>query len=266
MPYDPYPMLSQIMKVRTSAEMIGVDLENPQVWTRPAVTDYQFLSVHWGGGANPAGWPIEEPALTFAQKVAVQIGRVGRVLRSWLAYHKSKGMSTIAYSTWVDSLFGRLGKLRGHRYNGGQWHRINTITHALVLVMGFGQKASRLAWRTVGLVWFCSGGPRVVGHRFFNDWPETEGPTACPGDENSAIIERRGYIDALGVLARGSRGKVVRAATLKLARLRYLDRMRSRYTSEVAEAVRTFQLVHHLPMDGKIGPATWMALAGEESW
>lgn len=265
---DPYPMLSQVQSVHSSKEMLGVDLDDPDVWTRPAVTDPDFyLVVHWGGGPNQAGAPFEEPGLTLAQTIAFQIGRCKSVLRSWHAYHKSKGMSAIAYSTAVDSLFGQLIRLRGHRYNGGQWGTINTFTHALVLIMGFGQKASRRAWQTVGLVWFCAGAPRVVGHRFFNDWPQTLTATSCPGDENSRILEAAGYVTALGRLrhrkAGSSRGRRVRAATLKLTELAFLGGKRSRYTAEVRDAVAAFQQIYFVHVDpaGVVGPTTWKALA-----
>ncbi len=257
-------MLEQITKVIPPRDMLTMDLDNPAVWWRPPIIDYQYLVVHWGGGPNSAGWPIEEPELTFWQKVAVQLGRVKAVLAVWLPYHISRGMSTIAYSTAVDSLYGRIIRLRGHKSNGGQWGSINTITHAVVLVMGFGQVATRRAWRSVGLIWFASGAPKVVGHRFFNSWPQTQTQTTCPGDLNSQMISDEGYITALGLLHRrivASHGVTVRAATTKLAKLRYLDRMRSRYTPDVEQAVREFQIIHSLKVDGIIGPATWKALA-----
>jgi hypothetical protein len=263
---DPYPMLSQVQAVRSSSEMLGVDLDDPKVWSRPAVIDPDFyLTVHWGGGPNLAGWPVEEPALTSAQKLAVLLGRCKTVLRGWMAYHRSKGMSTIAYSTWV-SVWGQLGRLRGHRANGGQWGSINTITHALVLVMGLGQKASKRAWQTVGLVWFCAGAPRVVGHRFFNDWPQTQTTTSCPGDENAQIIADEGYVTALGRLrhrkAGSSRGRRVRAVTLKLTELGMLDGMRSRYSAEVGHSVAKFQGAYYVnDRLGTVGPNTWRALA-----
>ncbi len=266
MTHDPYPMLEQITKVIPPRDMLTMDLDNPAIWYRPPIVDYQFLVVHWGGGPNSAGWPIEEPELTFWQKVAVQLGRVKAVLAVWLPYHISRGMSTIAYSTWVDSLFGRIGRLRGHRYNGGQWGSINQITHAVVLVMGFGQTATRRAWQSVGLIWFCSGAPQAVGHRFFNDWPQTQTTTSCPGDENSEVINEERYVGALGRLrwrpaGLASKGRRVRAVTLNLTKLRYLDRMRSRYTPDVESAVREFQIIHSLKVDGIIGPVTWKALA-----
>jgi len=265
---DPYPMLFQVMKVRSSKEMLGVDLDDPQVWARPAVTDPDFyLTVHWGGGPNQAGAPIEEPGLTVPQKIAFQIGRCKSVLRSWHAYHKSKGMSAIAYSTAVDSLFGQLSRLRGHRYNGGQWGSINTITHALVLIMGLGQKASRRAWQTVGMVWFCAGAPKVVGHRYFNSWPQTQLTTTCPGDENSVLIDAQRYVAALGRLrhrkAGSSRGRRVRAATLKLTELAFLGKKQSKYTAEVRDAVEAFQQRYFVSGDpvGVLGFYTWKALA-----
>lgn|GEM_PF-5801387 len=267
MPYDPYPMLRKVTKVHTSAEMLGEDLDDPAVFYRPEVTDPDYyLTVHWGGGPNPAGGPIEEPGLTRRQRLAFQLGRVKGVLRAWHSYHKSKGWPAIGYSTWVDSLFGQLGRLRGHRWNGGQWGTINHITHALVLVMGLGQRASRLAWRTVGLVWFCAGGPRVVGHRFFNDWPESQTTTSCPGDENSQVIADEGYVAALGVLrhrkAGSSRGRRVRAVTLKLTMLGLLDGMRSRFTVEVAAAVGVFRAVYGVPgRRGVVDGPVWRALA-----
>jgi hypothetical protein len=261
---DPYPLLHKILKIHASKDILGVDLEDPKVWTRPPIADYRYLTVHWGGGPNRAGWPIEEPAMTFRQKVAVQIGRVSGVLKGWHAYHRSNGMSAIAYSTWVDSLFGRVGRLRGHRWNGGQWGSINGITHAVVLVMGFGQKASRLAWRSVGLIWFCSGAPAVVGHRFFNDWPQTKTATSCPGDENTRAIAEREYVKALGVLHRRpipSRGKPVKACTAKLCQLLYLPRRYGTYRMAVRKAVVAFQTDHGLEPDGLVGPATWQRLA-----
>jgi hypothetical protein len=265
MTHDPYPMLEQITRVIPPGDMLTMDLDDPKVWSRPPIENYQFLVVHWGGGPNPAGGPIEEPALTFAQKVQVQLGRVKQVFAVWLPFHvHSRGMSTIAYSSWVDSLFGRIGRLRGHRSNGGQWGSINSITHAVVLVMGFGQVASRRAWRSIGLIWFCSGGPRVVGHRFFNNWPQTQSQTSCPGDPNSKVISDEGYIAALGRLHRRrvpSRGVCVRAATLKLKRLGYLPRMFGLYSLPVETAVREFQAVHGLRVDGIVGSDTWKALA-----
>ena len=263
---NPYLMLEQIMKIHTPKEILGVDLDDENVWDRPDITDYRYLCVHWGGGPNPAGWPIEEPTLSLAQKLAVQLGRIKTVLRSWLAYHvKSKGMSTIAYCTWVDSLYGRIGRLRGHRWNGGQWGSINGIAHALVLVMGFGQVASRKAWQAVGLVWFCSGAPIVVGHRFFNYWAQTLTKTECPGDGNDEAIKNEEYIKALGVLRwrrlLSSRGRCVRACTLKLKMIGYLDRKYSKYNPTVRRAVVRFQVEHSLAPDGLCGPNTWKALA-----
>jgi hypothetical protein len=274
MPHDPYPMLQQVMKVHTSKEMLGVDLDDPRVWSRPPVTspDY-YLTVHWGGGPNPAGGPVEEPGLSLTQKMLFQLGRVRSVLRSWLAYHTrpisqgGRGMSTIAYSSWVDSLFGQCGRLRGHRHNGGQWGTVNQITHALVLVMGLGQKASKRAWQTVGLYWFCGGAPRVVGHRFFNDWPETKTTTSCPGDENSRIIADEGYVKALGVLrcrkAGSSHGRRVRAVSLKLTELAFLGGVENRYGKRVEEAVASFQQMYPVHGDpaGVVGFNTWKALA-----
>jgi len=264
---DPYPMLEKVCRIYTPKKIVGVDLDDPAVWSHPPIEDYRYLSVHWGGGANIAGWPIEEPALTLGQKMAVQLGRIRSVLKGWLAYHKSKGMSTIAYCTWVDILFGRIGRLRGHRFSGGQWGSINGIAHALVLVMGFGQKASRKAWQAVGLVWFCSGGPQVVGHRFFNDWSETQTTTSCPGDENSKIIADEGYIGALGVLryrplGLSSKGRCVKAATLKLAELGYQLRPSRNYGKLAQSVVIDFQINHDgLIPDGRVGPSTWKALA-----
>ena len=264
MPYDPYPMLGKIQRIIPSSQALGVNLEDPDVWDRPDITDYQYIVVHWGGGPNDAGWPIEEPALKWHEKVAVQLGRVFRVLRVWMAWHKSRGMSTIAYSTWVDSLYGRIGKLRGHRANGGQWGSINSITHAVALVMGFGQKCGRQGWEAVGLIWFCSGGPPVVGHRFFNDWSQTQTTTTCPGDENSRLIAEGEYVRALGTLRLLSRGRRVKAASLKLVRLGLLDKMYGVYRPKVKAAVRVFQSSHGLTVDGLCGPETWRSLAAEE--
>ncbi len=265
---DPYPMLEQVQKIHLSKDTLGVDLDDPKVWSRPEVTDPDYyLTVHWGGGPNQAGWPIEEPGLTLGQKIAFQLGRCKNVVRGWLRYHISRGQSTIAYSTGVDSLFGMLFRFRGHRWNGGQWGSINGITHALVLVMGFGQRVFRRAWQTIGMVWFCGGGPRTVGHRFFNDWPETQTTTSCPGDEISALIAAEHYITALGRLRHrkvgSSRGRLVRAVTVKLTELAFLGGMKSRYTVEVEGAVEAFQQRYFVTGDkpGVVGFNTWKALA-----
>ena len=264
MPQNPYPMLEKVCRVYTPKEMIGVDLDDPEVWDHPDVTDYRFMPVHWGGGSNSAGWPIEEPTMTMLQKLAVQLGRIKSVLKGWLAYHLTK-FSTIAYSSWVDSLFGRIGRLRGHRWNAGQWGSINQITHAVVLVMGFGQVASMRAWQAIGLLWFCSGAPQVVGHRFFNSWSQTQTKTFCPGDENDKAISEERYITALGVLryrkGNSSHGRCVRACSEKLRQIGYLDQMYSRYNPKVRRAVVAFQVEHGLTPDGLCGKATWKKLA-----
>lgn len=268
MPYDPYPMLRQLVRVVEPVEAVGVDLDNPKVWSRPPVTDYRYLVVHWGGGPNPAGQPVEEPSMTGAQKWAVILGRCKTVLRSWHGYHvKSRGMSAIAYSTGVPVWGKAIFRLRGHRYNGGQWGTQNTISHALVLIMGLGQKATGWAWRMVGLVWFCSGGPEVVGHRFFNSWPQTQTKTTCPGDQNAALIADERHIRALGRFTnRTQRGVAVKAATLKLARLGYLDRLYRRYRPKVRRAVEQFQQDHPtVDEPGVLGPSTWRMLARTES-
>jgi hypothetical protein len=271
MTHDPYPLLYRIGRVVPSRDMIPMDLDDPQVWVRPPITDFRFLVVHWGGGPNPAGEPVEEPGLTFAEKVAVELGRCKTVLTAWMHYHmQSRGMSTIAYSTAVPAHYGPIIRLRGHRFNGGQWGSINQITHAVVLIMGFGQTASRRAWQNVGLIWFAGGAPQVVGHRFFNDWPQTQTTTTCPGDENSRIIADKGYVTALGRLrwrpgGAYSRGRRVRAITCKLIDLGLLEGgTRNRYTREVRDAVAAFQQRPHWTWPdpiGQVGPATWRALA-----
>lgn len=271
---DPDPMLRQIMRVRTPEEMIGVDLDDPAVWSRPQVSDPDYyLTLHWGGGPNIAGWPIEEPALTLPQKLALQLGRCKSVLRGWLAWHTRIDpdtglpvMSTIAYSRWVDSIWGMTGRLRSHRHNGGQRGTVNTITDAVVLVMGFGQTASKRAWQTLGLIWFCGQAPRFVGHRFFNTWPRQTW-TSCPGDLNTTLLAEEHHIRCLGVLrhrkAGSSRGRRVRAVTLKLTELAFLGRMQNRYTAEVAAAVEAFQQAYFVTGDkpGMVGFNTWKALA-----
>lgn len=272
MSYDPYPLLRRVLKVHTSKEMLGVDLDDPKVWDRPKVVDPDYyLVVHWGGGPNIAGWPVEEPGLTAMQKLLLLLGRCKTVLRGWLAWHTrivngQQVMSTIAYSTAVDSQRGSLIRLRGHRHNGGQWGSQNRISHALVLIMGFGQTATRRAWQTVGLVWFCGGGPRVVGHRFFNTWPESKTTTSCPGDENSRLIAEEKYVRALGTLTYGSPvsvGRRVRAVSLKLGSLGYACPRRRLYRGDVARAVADFKaqngIVEGRP--GRVGFHTWKALA-----
>lgn len=261
---NPYPTLEQVTRVVPPRDVLRMDLDDPKVWTRPSIVDYRFLCVHWGGGPNQAGNLIEEPAMSLAQKISVTFGRVKEVARSWEAYHISKGMSAIAYCTAIP-LYGGILRWRGHRHNGGQWGSINSFTHAAVFVLGFGQHPTRWAWRSLGLLWFCSGGPQVVGHRYFNAWPQTQSKTSCPGDPISEDINQERYVRALGTLRFGvplMRGQQVRALTVKLAGLGYLPGMRSRYGRQVRAAVGEFQKAHKVDSrPGVVGPATWKALA-----
>ena len=264
---NPDRMLTLIRRVRTSLEMIGEDLENPKVWSRPALPEDFSVTVHHGGGRNIAGDPVGVVG-TLRQKIAIVIGRVSYVLTGWKRYHKSRGMSTVAYCDWASVLLGRYGRLRGHRHNGGQWGIQNTVTRAFVFVHGFGQHIYRRGWLALGLFWFCAGDPEIKGHCDWNDHPASKSRTSCPSETTMEGIRAEKHIKALGTLrwpkrfpALRSRGIRVRAATLRLKDLGYLPGMTSQYTRNVRMAVLRWQLASGRRPTGKVGLDDWKALA-----
>jgi hypothetical protein len=262
---DPFPFLEQITRVIPPKDVLPVDLDDPAVFNHPRLEDGASLTTHWGGGPNEAGWPIEEPEMTFLQKMAVEFGRVKRVLTSWHNYHRSRGMAAIAYCVAVTPRFGRIIRLRGYRWNGGQWGSINHETLAHVFVLGYGQYPTRQAWRSLGLIWFAMGGPDHYGHRDWNNDPRTQTTTTCPGDDIWRAIHAGEPIKALGVLRYRAgvkmHGITVKAATLRLTELGYLHGKQRRFLLNVHNAVKAFQVDKHLTVDGIVGPATWKALA-----
>jgi len=240
--------------------------------------DVKWLIIHWGGGPNIAGEPIEEPGLTFRQKVGLQIGRVSRVIQGWSRYHvESKGFRGIAYSYAVDPLFGRLFELRGQRENGGQsgtapsvdggWFHVNGHSVAVAIVHGASQVATKRCWKTIGRMWIELGGPDVRGHRYFNPWVADPGHrTSCPGDKNMLRIERTLYVRALGTLRYRnrlfrSRGGATETLNRRLKDLGY-PAVRGRVYGTLEKAlVMLFQAAEGLSVDGVVGPQTWTALA-----
>lgn len=265
---DPFPLLNQVLKVIPSRDVLPDDLDTPAGYAYGVLPDRLegdqiSLTVHWGGGPNPAG--EELPPGSWRERFTVSLGRVKSVLRSWHAYHLSKGWQAIAYCVAIGPRFGHLVKLRGWRRNAGQWSSINAETFACVFVLGSGQYPGRAAWRSLGLLWLAMGGPTVKGHRDWNSDPRTQSPTSCPGDEITLSLRAGKYIEALGVLRCGTVwrpvGKAVKAATAVLARLGYLERRQRLYRRHVARAVERFQADHGLTVDGAVGPRTWEALA-----
>ncbi len=265
---NPYPLLEKSMKVIPPADMLPVDLDDPAVWHRSDLPADHSITVHWGGGPNIAGDSLpEEPEMTLREKIAVTMGLVRRVLTGWHRYHVvSRGMSAIAYCTAIPIRYSRVVRLRGHRVNGGQWGSINQETHAVVFVLGAGQYPGRAAWRTLGMIWFCGGGPMVWGHRDWNDDRRTQTTTYCPGNRIwQGIIDRK-YVTALGRLRKRRNGtfpggRRVRMLTGKLQELEYLDRQYHWYRRVVRRAVEDFQWNYGLDEDGVVGPVTWAALA-----
>jgi len=265
---DPFPFLEQIIKVYPPGQFLPDDLDTPQGYRSgrfpdPLAGDIS-LTVHHGGGPNPAGDPLDEPESPWWQKLAVSFGRVTGVLRSWHAYHRSKGWQAIAYCAAIDPRMGRVYRLRGYRRNAGQWGGINAETMATVFVLGYPQYPTRAAWRALGLIWLAMTGPEVKGHRDWNDDPRTQSPTSCPGPDIWQGLHAGRHVEALGRLRYRTvpmRGVAVRAATLRLTELGYLARKQRRYLRNVANAVEQFQSAHGLVVDGIVGPVTWKALA-----
>ena len=46
---DPFPNLERVMKVHAPAEVLVMDLDDPEVWTRPPIDPHRFTAGHWGG-------------------------------------------------------------------------------------------------------------------------------------------------------------------------------------------------------------------------
>ena len=269
---DPFPNLAKVMRVRAPKDVLVMDLDDPTVWNRSKISPHDFTAVHWGGGPNPAGEPLEdreEPTSTWRDRLAIQFGRVKRVVRIWESWHiNGRGMSAIAYCAGIDPIFGRCYRWRGFKHNGGQWGEINSFTLAIVFILGLTQYPRKAAWKTLGLIWFFSGGDRdaqMVGHRFFNGWPQSKTSTSCPGDRIANAVHRGAHIDALGVLKTrigfNSRGRRVRACTLKLTELGYLPRQQSLYTTEVGQAVRRFRIDVGIPPRNIVDRPCWEKLA-----
>jgi hypothetical protein len=267
--------------------MLGIDLERPENWNGrmagPLAEDASITG-HWGGGPNTAGEDLEPetPPLTWAQKVAVMVGRLKRVLRIWHRYHvESKGNRAIAYD-FAISRWGRIAVvLRGWRDNGGQWGRINHHTAAIVFVLGFGQKIGRGAWRMFGALWFAAGAQDapspdqhlaeiaaggypegIKAHRHWNLHPETESGTSCCGDQNSAKLLRQYPARALPELVEGSKGRYVRLFTARLSELGYLSQPRRKITGWVAGRIVLAQIAN--PgcgrVDGTVDRDTWATI------
>lgn len=237
------------VKLYSSEELLGKDLEKSANWkngmSSPLLSDAS-ITAHHGGGPNQAGEEIEEPQLTWRQKMLITLGRVKSVLRSWLAYHESKGWTTIAYDFCVSKHGRIIGVLRGWRRNAGQWGEINSHTAAVVYVLGLGQSVSNGGWQALGALWFAAGAQStpvdrfaqinagkfpggIHGHRFWNYHPETQSMTSCPGDERAEEILARRPEESLPRLkyrkVRLKRGRWVRLFNARLVELGYLSKV-----------------------------------------
>jgi len=251
----------------------------PNPWTGTVSTptwlineQVQWLFLHHGGGANPGGDLVEEPGLTFAQRVAVNLGVVRGVLRIWEQYHvQSRGMRGIAYDAGITQ-YGRYIRFRGWRANGGQWgntaNRWNSTSFAVVWVGGEGQTMSQMAWRMLGRVWveasFGLPKGRALKLRPHNYTNLDSPATSCPGVERTRLVYAEEHIRALGVWRVRKvpqAGRPVRTLTRGLQIMGFYGRIQSRYTKQVAAAVRRFQQDAGVPVDGVCGPVTWRLLA-----
>lgn len=235
------------------------DLENHRV---------AWLILHHGGGANPGGEAIDEPALTWKQKVAVSFGIVRTVLRSWEQYHiQGHGWTGLGYDIW-GSNYGQVGRARGWRRNGGQYGHWNSESLAYVWVGGLGQSMTQAAWRRVGQVWLEGSYGLSVGrsltlipHSYTNYDSPAEYQTTCPGDERRAQIAENRHIVALGVLRPRKRLPMRRPQVRSLCRglvaLGLLDGLYGRYNAKVVAAVTAFDP----SSQGVCGPDQWRKLA-----
>ena len=286
---NPIPLFD-IARIRyfTSEELLGKDLEDPANWKKGMTSDLvddASATLHHGGGPNRAGEPIEEPELTWQQKLAISLGRVKGVLRSWLRYHEGKGWTTIAYGFCV-SKYGRIiGVLRNWRRNAGQWGDINKHTASIVAVLGVGQRLAQGGWRALGMLWFAMGAPETPEnrhaqiraglypsglhcHRNWNSHPESKSTTSCPSDERAKAIEARRAQHALprlkfrGKRLMSRRGKFVRLFTARLVELGYLVEPSNVFNRVVRRATILAQS-HNLGcgrFDGVVNLDTWTTI------
>ena len=254
-----------------------MDWENP--WTGTVTTpawlvneQVQWLFLHHGGGRNAAGDLVEEPALTWKQKLALHLGIVRGVLRSWEQWHvQGKGNRGVAYDAFITQ-YGRYIRGRGWRANGGQWgntpNRWNNTSFAVNWVGGEGQTMSQAAWRMLGRVWVEAsfGLPKgralkVRPHNYTNlDSPAT----SCPGAERTRLVHAEEFKRTLGVLRVRKipmRRQTVRTLTRGLVLAGFYGRVQGRYTRQVAAAVKMFQQDAGVTVDGVVGPVTWQRLA-----
>jgi hypothetical protein len=231
-----------------------------------------WLILHHGGGPNPGGYEVDEPGLTWRQRVAVSFGRVRTVLRSWEEYHVlGHGWTGLGYDGYVTN-YGQVGRARGWRRNGGQYGHWNSESYALVWVGGLGQSMTRAAWRRVGQIWLEAsyGLPAgealtLIPHSYTNYDSPAQYQTSCPGDERRAQITADQHITALGVLRvrKGltSRKPQVKSLCRGLVALGLLDKVYSRYTANVSRAVSAFDPASL----GVCGPEQWRELAAAVS-
>lgn len=273
--------------------MFAVDY-SPRQWG--AIKDYDKVDwnpwrpdkwvVHWGGGANVAGYT--------PYNVDSEMG----VLRAWERYHLyGKGWLGIAYNYAIGQT-GTVYRLRGENRAGatsGDYENDgipeNSEARAVVFIMGKGQEPSGAALRSFSKLWEQDQKP-VIWH----DAVRGPGFTECPGPDLIAWVKAEGYksppdisnpegetiVSQLPVLGPASKKHGYNTGVTELnepvQRLQGLlvaanvapsdpyslssKGFDGKFGPGTEDAVRTFQRKVGIKVDGIVGEQSWAYLLG----